>query len=75
MRYCAFCGNAIPDPARAVRDREGQPLDRGCARTLAGDGQLDTVQLPILRAGAVVGWIAAYWSEHLETFVTIPEGD
>ena len=75
MRYCAFCRTAIPDPTRAVRDPDGHPLDLGCARKLAFDGQLDSVRLPIVRTGAVVGWIPAHWSETMEAFVSVPEGD
>lgn len=72
MGRCSYCRTTIVDPIRAVRDREGFPLDPTCAAELARAGELPDVQLPIVRAGIVVGYLPAIWSE-TGRFVSVPE--
>ena len=73
MERCSYCQTTILGEARAVRDREGFLLDVGCAAELAQAGELPEVQLPTVRAGLIVGYLPAFWSETLDRFVTVPE--
>lgn len=73
MDRCSYCQTTILEETRAVRDREGFPLDAVCAAELGRAGELLEVQLPIVRAGTVVGYLPAYWSGALDRFVTVPE--
>lgn len=70
---CSYCQTTILDPAHAVCDREGFPLDADCAAELGRAGELGEVQLPVVRAGIAVGYLPAFWSETLDGFVTVPE--
>lgn len=72
MTRCSYCQTTILEEARALRDREGFLLDPACAAELARAGELSEVQLPIVRAGTVVGYLPAYWSGALDRFVTVP---
>jgi len=72
---CSYCRTTIVVPIRAVRDREGFPLDPVCASELARAGELPEVQLPIVRAGIVVGHQRGFWSGTLDRFVTVPEAE
>ena len=75
MDRCSYCQTTIVDRTRAVRDREAFPLDAACAAELARAGELPEVQLPLVRAGIVVGYLPAFWSETLDRFVTVPEAE
>lgn len=73
MDRCRYCQTAILERTRAVLEPEGFLLDFFCAAELARAGELSQVQIPIVRGGAVVGYLPAFWSEHLGGFITIAE--
>ena len=75
MDRCSYCRTTIVDPIRAVRDREGFLVDPACAAELARAGELPEVQLPIVRADSVLGYLPAFWSAALDRFVTVPEAE